>query len=122
MMNPVQEAAKSIPRPIHVFDVPSGLDPEVKSVGLIELTADEELQATRRSHGDTMRLAYELVKQAIVDVNGAKVGIADGTVDIALNKMVPKLRQLVMGAYGELHAPSEDASQAFFKSRKVRVG
>jgi len=121
-INPVQEAAKGFTRPVHVFDVPRVVDSEHKNVGLIELTADEELVATKRSHGDTMRLAYELAKQSLVEVNGQPVSAADGSVDAAFNKMTPKLRQLVLGAYAELHAPPEEASQAFFKSRKVRVG
>lgn len=121
--NPVVEAAKASARPVHVFEVPSGLDGDgVTSIGMVELTADEELMATKRAHGDTMRLAYELVKQSLVEINGAKASIADGTADTAMNKMSPKLRQLVLGAYGELHAPPEGAAEAFFKSRKVRVG
>lgn len=123
MADPIQqkvtEAKKT--RPIFEFDIPEPLADGIKKVGLIELTADEELQATRRSRGDTHRLAYELAKQSLSEVNGEKVGLANGSVDKAWNDMSPKIRNLVLTAYAELHAPPENAAEAFLKSRKVKV-
>lgn len=110
-------------RPIYVYDVPAECeDAEVKSVGLVQLTTGEELMAAKRAHGDNYRLAYELAKQSVVEVNGEKVGIGDGTVDAAWSKMSPATRNLVLGEYARLHAPPEGAEEAFRKSRKVKVG
>jgi hypothetical protein len=50
------------------------------------------------------------------------VGIGDGSVDAAWNKMSPQTRNLVMGEYARLHAPPEGAEEAFRKSRRVKVG
>jgi hypothetical protein len=72
-MQTVEEAQKPRQRPVYQFEVPEQLANGVTSVGLVELSADEEIMATKRSRGDTMRLAYELAKQALVEVNGAKV-------------------------------------------------
>lgn len=110
-------------RPIYVYDVPPECeDAEVKMVGLVQLTTGEELMAAKRAHGDNFKLAYELAKQCVVEVNGDKVSVGDGTVDIAWNKMAPQTRNLVMGEYAKLHAPPEGAEEAFRKSRRVKVG
>lgn len=110
-------------RPIYVYDVPPACeDAEVQSVGLVQLTTGEELMAAKRAHGDNFKLAYELAKQCVVEVNGEKVGIADGSVDTAWGKMAPQTRNLVMGEYAKLHAPPEGAEEAFRASRRVKVG
>lgn len=109
-------------RPIFEYDVPDECGGDVRSVGIVELTTGEELLATKRARGDAMRLAYELAKQSLVEVNGAKVNIADGSADEAWAKMTPKTRNLVLGAYGDLHAPSDGAAEAFRASRRVKVG
>jgi hypothetical protein len=113
---------KSSSRPVFVYDMPEGVIDTIKSVGLVELTAEEELTATKRSRGDHMRLAYELAKQCLVEVNGAPVSLGDGSADKVWGSMGPKARNLVLTAYAEMHAPAEDMAQLFLKSRKVRVG
>jgi dihydrodipicolinate synthase/N-acetylneuraminate lyase len=117
------ESAK-VSRPMYEYTIPESMGGKVKSVTLIELTAHEELQATKRagSANDAMfKLAYELAKQALVEVNGEKVGLADGSVDTAFNSMSPGVRNLVLQAYAELHSPPEGAAEGFKASRKVRV-
>ena len=110
-------------RPIYVYDVPAECeDAEVKSIGLVQLTTGEELMAAKRAHGDNFKLAFELAKQCVAEVNGEKVSVADGTVDTAWTKMTPQTRNLVMGEYAALHAPPEGAEEAFRKSRRVKVG
>lgn len=110
-------------RPIYVYDVPAECeDTEVKSVGLVQLTTGEELMASKRAHGDNFRLAYELTKQSLVEVNGEKVGIGDGSADVAWSKMAPTTRNLVLGEYAKLHSPPEGAEEAFRKSRRVKLG
>lgn len=108
-------------REVHTFDVPSELDLTVTSVSLVVLSAEEELQATKRCRNDQFRLAYELVKQALYAVNGQRVQLLDGSADKAWNGMHPKLRQLVLMVYADMHAPPDGAADAFLKSRRVRV-
>ena len=110
-------------RPIYVYDVPPVCgDTAITSIGLVQLTTGEELMAAKRAHGDNFKLAFELAKQCVVEVNGEKVGVGDGSVDTAWNKMTPQTRNLVMGEYAALHAPPDGAEEAFRKSRRVKVG
>lgn len=109
-------------RAINTYDMPPGMDAGIQSVGLVELTGDEEIMATKRAHGDHMRLGLELAKQSLVAVNGAKVSLADGSTDRAWETMGPKLRNMVLTAYAELHSAPDEAIQSFLKSRRTRVG
>lgn len=117
-------AALKRDREVHTFEIPPGMcGPEYKSVSLLELTADEELLAAKRSKDSSgaLRLGYELAKQSLCEVNEQPVSLNDGTADRAWNHMPPKVRSLVVQAYAELHSPPEEATDAFLKSRQVRV-
>jgi hypothetical protein len=94
----------------------------IESVTLVELTADEEIAAAKRSRNDNVRLAYELVKSSLVGVNGKQVSLADGTADAAWNRMDPKVRALALQAYASLHNAEEEDVADFINSRSVNVG
>lgn len=110
-------------RPVHTFNVPESLAAStgVKSVGMVELNALDELQAAKKAKGDAMRLAYELAKSALVEVNGEKLSAGDGSLESAWLRMNPKVRNLVLAAYGELHSPPDGSVDDFLKSRQVKV-
>jgi len=108
-------------RPTYRYTIPSRIGSDVRKVGLVQLTSNEELMATKRSRNDTARLAYELAKQALVEVDGERVGVADGSVDKAWDRLLPKVRTLVMSAYAELHAPQEEDVSDFLQSQQVQV-
>lgn len=109
-------------RPVHRFTIPERMANGIMSVGLVQLTSNEELRATKRSRNDTHRLAYELAQQSLVEVNGESVKEGDGTRDSAWAKMEPKVRTLVLTAFGSLHTPEEDDISDFLKSQEVTVG
>ncbi len=111
-------------RAVHRYTIPATLaqNGSPREVGLVQLTSGEELMATKRSRKDQFRLAYELAKQSLVEVDGQRVGAADGSVDTAWDKMPPKIRTLVITAFGDLHAPEDDEVSAFLKSQRVTVG
>jgi hypothetical protein len=113
---------KPLSRQVYTYNVPVKIPGDVRSVGVVELTADEELQATKRSRGDTFRLAYELAKQSLVEVNGEKVSLMDGSADAIWAKMNPKLRNLVLAAYSDIHTPTEEDAALFLKTRVTQVG
>jgi len=119
----ISEALAQKPsRPIYTYKVPSALGGEdFKTVGLVQLTAREEMMAAKRSNGDPIKLAYEQVQQSIAEVNGERVSIADGSADKAFNTMSPMLRNLVMTAHAKLHSPAESDVEDFLGSREVRV-
>lgn len=109
-------------RAVHTFTLPKKHQNGIETIGLFQLTSDEELMATKRSRNSQHRLVYELVKQALAEIDGTKVGLGDGSADKAWNSMNPKVRTLVMAAFGEIHAPEEDDLEGFLKSQQVSVG
>ena len=117
------EAPQKKTRAVNLFDVPEAVAAVsgVKEVGLVTLTAEEELTCFKRAKGDNAKLAMELSKTALVEADGKPLAQADGTVDTFWKDCEPKLRQLVLTAYAELHAAGEEDQQAFLKSRRTRV-
>lgn len=115
-------AKPQIDRPIYRYTIPKNLANGVKKVGLVLLTTDEELRATKRAHADTHRLAYELTKQSLAEVDGKPVSEGDGSIDIAWDAMSPKVRGLVLVAYASLHTPEDEETTSFLKSQQVSVG
>lgn len=112
-------------RLVHEYDIPKELVAEsgYRTVGVVSLSADEELMATRRAAGDQVRLAFELAKEALRFVDDKAVSTADGTVDPIWNKPdFSKVRTLVVTAYNATNQPTQESTQAFLKSRRVRAG
>jgi hypothetical protein len=108
-------------RVIHRFNVPDSIPGEVRSLGLVEITADEELRAEQRCKGASDKRAAEMAKQALVEVNGQAVGFADASVDKAWNAMHPKVRTLLASAWVKLHLANDDEVESFFASRTSSV-
>lgn len=110
-------------RPRFTYDIPEKLRGYgISTVTLVELSAEEELMATKRARNDPIRLAYELAKESLRMVDDQRVNTGDGSSDIVWGKMHAKVRQLVLNAYGELHSPRDEESAGFLKSRRVQVG
>lgn len=116
-------AAANADRVVHTFTIPPKLAAHgIKTVGLVELRVQEELNGAKRAMGDQMRTAYELAQECLRYVNGQPVTTADGTADAAWAKMHPKVRHLVVTAYGKLHAPEENELKSFLDSANSQVG
>lgn len=114
--------AKKQPRVVHVFDIPASLQKHgVKSIGLHELTPRDEQIAAKRAGGDKNRLALELVQQSLAEVDGQTVSTGDGSAEAAMAGMHPKLRNLVMEAYADIHIPGDEVTSDFLQSHKARV-
>lgn len=120
MSDALNPAPQKAPRTINTFDMPPNIG-SVKSVGMVTLTADEELAAWKSAKGDNAALAQALAKASLVEVDGQPVKRADGSLDIAWKGLTPQERQLVLSAYAELHKVEEDDVDSFLKSRKVVV-
>lgn len=110
-------------RNVNLFEIPETLAEEtgVTEIGIVTLNSDEELACFKRSKGDNAKLATELAKQALVEANGKPLTGADGSVDSFWKTLDPRLRQLVLTAYTELHGATEEDTQSFLKSRKQRA-
>lgn len=112
-------------RPVYTFDVPEKLaaESETSSIAVVQLTAGEEMAASKRAQMEPIRLAYELAKEALRAVNGKPVSTADGTADAWWeNPRNTKIRTLVVSAYNLVNAPSQDETAGFLKSCSVTVG
>jgi hypothetical protein len=108
-------------RPVFVYKVPHALSEGIKTIGISQLTGDDELMAAKRANSDPVQLAYEQVKQSIVEVDGKPVNLADGSIDMAWKTMDPKVRSLLMAAYAKLHTPKESEIEDFLSSQEIRV-
>lgn len=116
-----EQAARVAKRPTYLYDVPKGVDPNVQEIGLVEVTAEEELMAAKAAGREEARIAYELVKHSLISINGQPISTIDGSADAAWQNMTAALRQLVLGAYSEIHTPADGAAAAFLKSRRVKL-
>lgn len=122
-MSSVQQAISGetpAPRPIFKYKVPKTTDPNVESIGLVALRADEEMMASRRVNSAN-DLMYELAKQSVVQVNGQPVSIASG-LEEAWQKFSPKLRSLVVVEYRKNNVPDDKDAEDFSKSQEVILG
>jgi hypothetical protein len=118
------EAAQAKTRVVNLFEVPESIQATagVAEIGMVTLTSDEELTCYKKAKGDSAKLATELAKTALVEADGKKLSPGDGTVDTFWKDLDPKLRQLVLTAYADLHAAPEEDQESFLKSRKQKVG
>ena len=121
MSDGLNPASTKKQRAINVFDLPEGIANGVTSVGMVTLTADEELAAWKSAKGDQAAHATALAKTSLVEVNGQPVKRGDGSLDTAWKEFSPQVRQLVLSAYAELHKVEEEALDSFLKSRKTVV-
>lgn len=120
-----EEAARpSSSRPIHWFDFPKSVVDlsGVVKVGLVENKASEELMATNRAAGDSVRLGLELARQALRFVNDTPVNTGDDSLDRFWNSEnagYSKVRQLILAAYMTIHNATDDEAKSFLASRRT---
>lgn len=129
---PFDPTRKSVDRPVTVFTVPAALRSvgrvQVEEIGIVELDTDEEMMATKRSRNDPVRLAFELARESLRWVkktgaaSGQAVTTADGSGDAVWAGVHPKVRQLIVTAYGVVHNPTDNELALFLASRQVQVG
>lgn len=133
-------AAADADRELHKFTLPTKtrdkglqrvLADGLRAIYMVELTVEEELVAARRAGGDPVNLAFELAKESLraVDVYNADskktvrqmVGTGDRSTDQQW-KRSPKVRNLMMSAYGAVNNASKDDTEAFIEGCVVVAG
>lgn len=111
-------------REIYEFKIPISYQCEDarESLGIRKLRSAEEVEATRACQGESMRLAWELSKMSLCEVDGDRLLHHEGQVDSKWDKFDPKLRALVVAAYAKLHTPEDDETENFLASMTTKVG
>lgn len=97
----------------------------IRVIGQKLLTPLEEAIGVQRARGDSVRLAFELAQLSlafVIDENGEehRVLTHDGSQAQLWGELHPKIRTLVMMAYGEDATPTTKASDSFLASRRRR--
>jgi len=77
--------------------------------------------ATQRARNDVMRLAFEMARQCVAQVNGKPINTGDGMLDIFWERCHPSLRTIIVSAYTKLNQPSQKDLDAFLQSCEVVV-
>lgn len=108
-------------RIIHRFTIPASIPGDIRAIGLVEITAAEELQAEARCKGASDKRASEMAKAALAEVNGTRVHFYDGSVDKAWAGMHPKVRTLIASAWVKLHLADDREVEDFFASRTSSI-
>lgn len=113
-------------RLVYTYDVPPSCQVELEgfgkvlTVGLVLLTAEEEILAAKRSHNSNYRTAHELSKACLYLINNTRVSMASNADEVWSN-IPPKLRTLIVTAYADLHNPNEEETAGFMVSRVAKL-
>src|ERR1700744_85788 len=96
-----QHEAREAARPIYEFDLPPDLvsinDTYIKrSVGMVKLTMQEELDAIDAARRDAGKTAYHMVMKALVEGDGRKVNKGEAEEYTIVNYTDPAIRSLLV--------------------------
>ena len=113
-------------RPVHEFELPKeaielGDQYIKKSVGLVKLTFQEELEALEIGKASGARAAFFTLVKSFVEVDGRPVDLTTAEGERILNYTDPIIRDLITDAQASLSRATPAGSAAFLKSRKVKV-
>lgn len=108
-------------RVVHRFQVPASIGGDIRSIGLVELTAEEELQVEMRCKGSSERRASEIAKASIHELNGKRAHNGNGDIDRFWNRASPKLRSLVNTAWVRAHLANDEEVESFFSSKTTSI-
>lgn len=95
---------------------------KVETVGIRELTGQDEVDAGRRSRGDQAALAFELAKASLCRAGERAISLADATTDRFWNELGPQGRRLVITAYTRVNNPQDQEVTDFLSSATTTVG
>lgn len=122
-LNQIEEMQKA--RILRDFTVPETLraaDPKLPTViTMKQLSAAEELMASKLGRNDYMAAQYAATKLSIVELDGKSVSLKDTALERFWEAASPKLRALLMTAYTTVSSPSKEEEDSFLKSMAVRV-
>lgn len=111
-------------RPVYEYTMPPDVAKKsgVTVIGLVEITAQEQEDAIKRSRSDPGRLITELPKTSLRFANGQPLSLADGSVDKVWNALGPRGIQALTAAYGKINVMREEEVEDFLAGEVVRSG
>lgn len=124
-MNAMADLDKKAARTVHTFDIPEGLvkstGTEIRTIGIMELTAEEEMMAAKRIQGEAVRLPFEQAKESMRYINGKLVQTHDGSADKVWADMHPKIRNMVVIAFNRVHQSGREDLDSFLNSGQISI-
>lgn len=123
----LESRATQTNRTVYWFNVPEKLAVKsgIKRLGFVELRAGEEMDCTTRAENNQVKLGFELAKASLRYADDQKLSNGDGSTDTFWGGSQPglsKIRQLVLAAYGHIHAPDEGEAASFLGSMETTIG
>jgi hypothetical protein len=92
-----------------------------QKVSMTQLTAEQELQASKIGRFDMMKAQYVATKMSIVEMDGKAPDKGGGGLDSFWERCDPRLRSLLLQAYNKISSPTKEEEEGFFGSEVVRV-
>jgi hypothetical protein len=91
------------------------------TISMKQLSADEELMASKLGRGEYIRSQYAAIKLSIVALGGKPVNYSSTELEVFWERCSPKVRTLLMDWYVKETTPLREETDAFFKSQVVKV-
>lgn len=124
--NPVAEAVKqSANRTKYTFKVPEASrtwasDPS--TITMVELTLNEEQQASKSARVKEDSVAYALAVRSLVGFDGKTLTWEGNEKERAVERCSPKVRALILQAFQKLHVPADKGEvDAFLDSMSAQA-
>ena len=112
----------SFPVPPSLQSISAKIEVPITTMEFVELTVDEEQQASRRARNDIARLSAELSFASFQGINGTPASLGDGDRDTLWKNLHPKLRSLSSTAYNKLHSPTNEEAEGFLEGMSAAAG
>lgn len=112
-------------RTVYTFTVPETCrvwDSDPETIGLVELTVDDERRASKRARANNTSVAYELAKESLVASDGKAVTWKSNQKELVLEGSSPKVRALILEGFQHLHVPEEKGEKGAFLSSMSAQG
>lgn len=121
----ILEARQREVRPVYEYTLPEGIagvDELVKkSIGLVKLKMSEENLASDRAGQSATKLAYNLLRISLVEVDGRRISKPDMEDERILENCDPAIRSLMLEAYADMSTAENQVAKKFLGSRKIKV-
>lgn len=108
-------------RKVYEFDVPAKYVDLIggKKIGMVQLTANDEIQASEMADGNRAKLAYINLRFSIATLDNRVIGRDSEEIEAMINKDAA-FRSLLLMAQSQLTIPNEKDSTSFLSSMTIR--